>query len=287
MPKHFEFTDETTTYNGVTLHRIRATKDLPRFGVMAGDLGGFLEHDSNLTGKAWVADNAKVFGNAIVSESAFLGDNSVVCDSAWVSGNARVLDNAYVSGKVWVSDNARVTKNARVTSHVVINKNALVTDHATVDGDTLVTDNASIRDHATAGGYTIISGHATMSGRSRACGSAEIRDHGEVKGEAVVEGLVYGITVIDGDCTNWCDTEGGVIERRSSCPALNIRVPFCPPPSKSAPPRGSLPQLERPPSAMHLSAWNRGEQPPQPAFRQKDTTRRNRDYPTPPSTSSE
>ena len=56
--KKYEFTGETKTVFGRTLHRIRAILD---FGdVKAGDIGGWVEKESNLSheGDAWVYGNA-------------------------------------------------------------------------------------------------------------------------------------------------------------------------------------------------------------------------------------
>lgn len=66
MEKKYELTAETKTVWGVPLHRIRALRS---FGdVHQGDLGGWVEHEGNLShdGNCWVADNAAVFGNANV-----------------------------------------------------------------------------------------------------------------------------------------------------------------------------------------------------------------------------
>lgn len=81
--KKFELTSEfMTNIFGVKLFRIRA---LIKFGsVKAGDKGGFIEKEENLSqdGNAWVADNAQVSGTARVT------------GNAWVTGDARVTDNA-------------------------------------------------------------------------------------------------------------------------------------------------------------------------------------------------
>ena len=64
--KKYELTDEIGYYFGRPLHRIRAVRD---FGtVKAGDLGGFIESEQNLSheGEAWVSGNARVYGNALV-----------------------------------------------------------------------------------------------------------------------------------------------------------------------------------------------------------------------------
>ena len=101
MSKKYELTNETKTLaDGTVLHRIRALRDIPRFGVKAGELGGFVEEENNLSqdGKAWVFDNAEVSGNAKVYGNAEVSGNAKVYGNAWVSGDARVSGNAKVHG---------------------------------------------------------------------------------------------------------------------------------------------------------------------------------------------
>ena len=118
--KKYEFTGETKAFNGTTLHRIRALKD---FGyVEAGDLGGWIEKEENLShdGRCWVYGTARVYGDAQVS-----GD-------AWVYGTARVYGNAQVSGDAWVSDDARVSGNAQVSGYARVFGNAWVAGDAEI-----------------------------------------------------------------------------------------------------------------------------------------------------------
>ena len=105
--KKYEFTDDTILVDGALLRRIKALKNF-RY-VNAGDLGGYIEKEENLShdGDAWVSDNAWVYGNA------------------WVCDNARVYGNAWVYGDAWVCDNARVYGNATVYGDA---------DYATVKG---------------------------------------------------------------------------------------------------------------------------------------------------------
>ena len=102
--KKHEFTDETvTSYRGETLHRIRALRN---FGaVKAGDLGGFIKSEHNLSqeGDAWVGDGAQVGGNARVSGDAQVSGNSLV------GGNAQVGGDTLVVGNVWIIGDARVS----------------------------------------------------------------------------------------------------------------------------------------------------------------------------------
>ena len=83
--KKYELTSDTKIVFGHILYRIKA---LSSFGcVSAGDLGGFLESEKNLSqnGDAWVYGDARVYGDAWV-----YGD-------AEVYGDARVYGNAEVS----------------------------------------------------------------------------------------------------------------------------------------------------------------------------------------------
>ena len=92
--KKYEFTGETKRVElwnrTATLHRIKATVE---FGfVKVGELGGWIEKEENLSheGKAWVCDDAEVWGNAKV------WGNAEVCDDAKVWGNAKVCGDAEV-----------------------------------------------------------------------------------------------------------------------------------------------------------------------------------------------
>ena len=73
--KKFELTTDSKILFGRKLFRIKA---LVSFGnVGAGDIGGFVEKEENLSqdGDAWVYGNAMVYGNARVSGNAMVSDN--------------------------------------------------------------------------------------------------------------------------------------------------------------------------------------------------------------------
>ncbi|ONI59092.1 hypothetical protein AYJ09_01545 [Candidatus Liberibacter solanacearum] len=104
MTKKYELTDETILFKGRTLHRIRALKD---FGtVKAGDLGGFIESEENLSpdGECWIYDNAKVFDGARVFEEAQVKDQVIVCLKA------RIWGDSILRGSTWVSDSETFQK---------------------------------------------------------------------------------------------------------------------------------------------------------------------------------
>ena len=47
--KKYELTDETVPFCGKDMHRIRALIDIPSNNVKAGDFGGYIEKEENLS----------------------------------------------------------------------------------------------------------------------------------------------------------------------------------------------------------------------------------------------
>lgn len=112
--KKYELTDETIEWKGHLLFRIRALKSF--FDVNAGDLGGFIESENNLSqrDKAWIYDNAKAYGSAMVFENARLYDESEVDEYAAVYGDACLFDCSYVTDFAYVYDDAELHDSACV-----------------------------------------------------------------------------------------------------------------------------------------------------------------------------
>lgn len=128
--KKYEFTGEVKNIGGVTLHRIRALIDIPEHDVKAGDLGGWIEAERNLSqkGAAWVADSALVMG------------------SARVTGKARVMDSARVMGEALVTNSADY-----ITIGAIGSRNDTTTFYRGADGKIYVSCgcfNGSIDDFA-------------------------------------------------------------------------------------------------------------------------------------------
>ena len=151
--KKYELSNIAIEFNGVTLHRIKALKDFS--DVKAGDLGGWIEKEDNLSqmGNAWIGGDAKVYGNAKVYGrakvfgKAKVHDNAVVCDDAWVYDYAQVYGRARVFGKATVYGNAEVYDHANVYDHAMafgiaeICGNAFVRSYAEIYGDVVVKNN--------------------------------------------------------------------------------------------------------------------------------------------------
>lgn len=89
--------------------------------VRAGDLGGFVEGEHNLSQEqedaSWIFGDAIAAGSASVDKDSCLRDEAVACDQAYVtqrstlSGHARAEDAAYIRGAV-LSESARAAGTA-------------------------------------------------------------------------------------------------------------------------------------------------------------------------------
>ena len=114
--KYYEFVpgDTIEIAPGRTLKRIRAVAEIAALGVTPGQLGGYIEHEKNLFGNAWVSDDAWIAGNAQISGNARVGGN------AWIYGDARVGGDAWISGNAWISSDAKVGGNAMINGDGLI-----------------------------------------------------------------------------------------------------------------------------------------------------------------------
>ena len=163
--KYFKLRNDLTIKVGKkTLYRIEATKDIEKFGVKAGDLGGYIEKEDNLSGNAWVSGDALVYGNARVYGDALVYGNARVYGDAEVYGNAEVYGDAEVYGNARVYGDALVYGNAWVSGDALVYENALVYGKAWVYGDAEVYGNAWVYGDAEVYGNAWVYGDARVSG---------------------------------------------------------------------------------------------------------------------------
>lgn len=117
--KRYKLTDEQIIYSGKTLSRIQA---LTNFGdILSGDSGGYVETLRNLSDEGWIYDNAKVFGNALVSGKAKAYDNSEMSQQSVISGNAEIHDNVKMLGKTKLDGTAKLFGNIIIDAKIEIN----------------------------------------------------------------------------------------------------------------------------------------------------------------------
>lgn len=193
-----------------TVYRIRALRD---FGdVKAGDLGGYIESDFNLShsGNCWVYDEAAVCNDAVVRDYATVCGEAEIKQAAVISGNAHVFgkaqiaDNAQVSGHAQVGwewdgiQNERGCKNGNTT---VVRGDAKVSGHAQVLGEVILEDHAVVKNHARIEGkwptipdnkylaYYICGAwdHAVIDGNAHVT-NTYVRSHAHIHENALVSG---------------------------------------------------------------------------------------------------
>ena len=162
MEKKYELTEETLEIDGHVLHRIIALRN---FGnVKKGDLGGFIEKESNLAHdwNCWIYNDAVVYGEAEVYGNAKVCDDAMVYGYAIVCGDTKVCDDAMVYGNAKVYGNAMVYGNAKVCGDTKVYGNAIVCGNAIVYGNAEVYGEAEV------------CGEAMVYGEARVCGDAKV-----------------------------------------------------------------------------------------------------------------
>ena len=146
--KNYKLSDETKTISGNTiLHRIVATRTFTLacgLTIPEGDVGGWIEKESNLSDNAWVFGDAQVYGNALVCDNALVYDDARVSGNAQVYGNAEVSDHAQVSGDAQIYDNARVYGDVQVSGDAEVAGSAVVCGDAQISGKAQVAGNAEV-----------------------------------------------------------------------------------------------------------------------------------------------
>ena len=191
--KNYKLSDETKTLPcGTVLHRVVATTSFTiAHGVVVdvGDVGGWIEKESNLSDNAWVTGDAMVYGDAKVSDNAWITGKAHVFGNAQVYGTAQVYGDADVYGEAEVYDNARVScnawvyDNARVFGNAKVSGDAHIFDNAQIDGDTKVSGNAQVSGNAWVSGDAWVSDNAKVYGDTLVCDNAWISGDAKVMNE--------------------------------------------------------------------------------------------------------
>jgi len=192
--------DNFIEWFGARLYRIRACRN---FGdVKKGDLGGYIEHERNLShkGTCWIYDNAKVWENARIADDAKIYNNAGISGNSEIYGNAKIWDNVHVTGNAYVFDKAEIRENAVIKDSAMVYGNAkisgrvLVCDNGEVGGNAKVRDRAVIRNFAKVGGnvevfeFACICEFARADGNSKIFGSAKLGGKAKASGNSVIYG---------------------------------------------------------------------------------------------------
>ena len=177
-----EFKNGNVTYvEAHTLYRIKALRDIPSKNVKAGDLGGYIENESNLSqdGDCWIGDEAVVFNGAIVKDDAHVYDLAHV-ERAKIYERAKVHDEAIIVGAAIVKGDADIYEHARISRIGACR----IYERARIHGYALIKGTGNIHGDAE------FDGVARMEQSPDISGSVKVMDHGVVRGNARVSGCV-------------------------------------------------------------------------------------------------
>lgn len=145
-----------------------ALKDIPKYGVKAGDLGGFVEgkHVLSQNGDCWIGEEAKVYGAVEVKDDSYVG------------GKASILNN-FPSVKLIISEEASVTGHAQLCIY-------RDEDKPGPEHGMHISDQVKISGEATLGNVMEVLGKARISGAVKLEGCESISGDSDVSGEAVL-----------------------------------------------------------------------------------------------------
>lgn len=152
--KKYELMDEARAVypTGVIVKRIRALVDIPKWHVLAGDRGGYIQDESCLSQEdlAWVGEEAIVFsgstvtGNALVSGKAEIANSSKIGGQALITGMVKVENSEIQGWRMVISGDARIQNSRIYGDGVIIKENAHIQRVQTF----LTTKNLTIADNA-------------------------------------------------------------------------------------------------------------------------------------------
>lgn len=168
------------------LYRIRALRDIPTANVVAGDFGGRIAGEYNLSqhGNCWVGPFATVYENARVMDNAQVVGYDTICgcatigDEAYVNANSEIYGCAVVCGQSQVVDccDVKIFGDALIVGQAVIGTDGQIFDHANIEGHARVSGFATVCGNANIGGNAIIGGHARIDGNAKIMGGSKVID---------------------------------------------------------------------------------------------------------------
>jgi len=112
------------------VYQIRSLIDNDNFPVKAGDVGGWISSEANLSqkGSCWISPNTIVVENARIEENAFIYGESIISGSSKVNGRAEVTQSR-ISGYSLISGNAEVEMSILEEKCSIHGESKIVSSH--------------------------------------------------------------------------------------------------------------------------------------------------------------
>lgn len=168
MSKKYEIVrDQSITIYNKNLYRIRSLYDFMAGNgrsVKKGDLGGWVQSEDNLSqsGKCWIFDDAKVFGNAIIRDNATISDQAESYNNAIICNSADILDYSRVFGNAMVLNSARIFSNSRIFDSAIIGAKSQIYS-SSIHGNAIVCTERRLCENSEIYGDAKILGDPTVS----------------------------------------------------------------------------------------------------------------------------
>lgn len=186
--KKYELTHKVLYVCDQPVYRIKALMDIPNIGIKAGDFGGYIHSEANLSqdDECWVFPDAMVYDDAKVTGNAKVFGNARIFEHACISGNAVIKGPCMVYGYANVSDEAVVTGNTKVWDSAVVRGKAHVYGYASIYSNAFVGGEAEVFDLAKVSGFAVVEGSARVYGQAVIVGRSTVRGKVHVNGNAVI-----------------------------------------------------------------------------------------------------
>lgn len=125
------------------MFRVRALRDIPRYKVHAGDEGGVITGEGNLSqgGDCWVERGAMVWNGAFVTGNALLGGEAEAIDCARIEGEAQVFGNSSIQGDAVISGTSQIWGN------IIISGKTRVSGKSVIHGREVISGDRELRDY--------------------------------------------------------------------------------------------------------------------------------------------
>jgi len=161
--KKYKLTKEFVTYSGRVLSRIQALKDFSN--VKKGDLGGYVETESNLSqdGDCWLYDFSKAYYLAKVVDNAKLRNMANASGNAIVGGNCQLHNDSAVYGHTNTYGNVKLFGSSKIYGMAVVSGSTQLYDNAEICGNAYVWENVTLDNSASISNKTYLAGNIHVS----------------------------------------------------------------------------------------------------------------------------
>ena len=162
----------------MTVYRVIALIDIPRHGVHAGEVGGYVDHKKVLSqkGDCWIGGEAFVLDKSVVVGDAIVKDYAIVSNTT-VGGHAAVYERARVSEMPGLRE-SRIIGSAQVYGDAQVISSS-INDYSKVY-EAAVVNRAGVSEYSEIFGYAKIMGPGVTIDDSKVYGQAEIHHYADV-----------------------------------------------------------------------------------------------------------